>query len=464
MSVCLNKEEIESIGVPVGFRSGETVGLCDPQVAIDSREIRPGGVFFALKGERTDGHEFLPDAFDRGAFLAVVSREWYSRHTEGVHGAGRRYLVVHDTLEALQMMAQRYRTKFSIPVIGIGGSNGKTTTKEMTAAVLSRKFNVHLSKGNLNNHLGVPLTILGLRDTHEVAVVEMGINHPGEMELLVSIALPDHALLTNIGHEHLEFLRDLDGVERAETVLYRETASRGGRLFVNTDDSRLAGAAAGSEHRVDYGSVRNGNRVWPEQVVLDPAGHASFRLCTGAGAAGLTINFAGRHNVHNAVAAAAVGDFFGVPLEEIAEGLRSLVPYDGWKRLELVQADGIRVFNDTYNANPDSVTMAMKTVCEIPCSGRRVLVLGDMLELGAVAAGEHRRIGELVAQLPFEALYTYGELSALACSSAGPRCRGHYTSHAHLLEALRSFLRKDDILLLKGSRGMRLERIAQGLV
>ncbi|ACF47268.1 UDP-N-acetylmuramoylalanyl-D-glutamyl-2,6-diaminopimelate/D-alanyl-D-alanyl ligase [Prosthecochloris aestuarii DSM 271] len=463
MGMCLTKDDLESVGTPAGFALGEAVEWCDPSVSIDSRDIRSGSIFFALKGERTDGHEYVSLAFKSGARCAVVNREWYSRHAESVHQEGWRYLVVHDTVRALQQLASIYRSKFSIPVIGIGGSNGKTTTKEMTAAVLGTTYKVHMSKGNLNNHLGVPLTLFGLRDTHDLAVVEMGINHPGEMELLTSIARPDFALLTNIGHEHLEFLGDLDGVAEAETVLYHDTIMRGGTVFVNTGDARLLAAAREIQNRVDYGPERDGNLIWPEKIVLDPAGRTTFTLCTASGSVSLMLHFSGRHNVDNAVAAAAVGSCFNVPLNAIAEGLGSLVPADGWKRLEFIEAGGIRIFNDTYNANPDSVTMALKTVCEIPCSGRRVLVFADMLELGEVSDAEHRRMGALVAQLPFDAVYTYGEHAALSCLSAGPKCRGHYTSHAHLLDALKAYLSQDDLLLLKGSRGMRLELIAEGL-
>ena len=190
MGMCLTKDDLESVGTPAGFALGEAVEWCDPSVSIDSRDIRSGSIFFALKGERTDGHEYVSLAFKSGACCAVVNREWYSRHAESVHQEGWRYLVVHDTVRALQQLASIYRSKFSIPVIGIGGSNGKTTTKEMTAAVLGTTYKVHMSKGNLNNHLGVPLTLFGLRDTHDLAVVEMGINHPGEMELLTPLPVP----------------------------------------------------------------------------------------------------------------------------------------------------------------------------------------------------------------------------------------------------------------------------------
>lgn len=461
MGMWLERKELEAVGMLVGYPEGEDVRWCDPVAVIDSRMIEGGELFFALQGERTDGHDFVGAAFNRGAACAIVSREWYSHQGASIHGEGMRYLVVPDPEKALQQLAGTYRAKFTGSLIGIGGSNGKTTTKEMIAAVLGEKYCVHASKGNLNNHLGVPLTLLGLRSYHEMAVIEMGINHPGEMELLCSIARPDFGFLTNIGHEHLEFLCDLDGVARAETELYRDVDSRGGTVFLNEADSRLAAAAGGLQHVVPFGTSKG--KIHARHIVLDAEGHPSFILCHEKGELPLTLGFAGRHNVHNSLGAVTVGFFFGCSPEEVQRALEALRPEGGWKRLEVFEANGIRVFNDTYNANPDSALMAMKTVCEVPCSGRRIMVLGDMLELGESSEEAHRSLGELVSRLPFHALYTYGEYAAGSCRAAGSKCRGHFTSHNRLLELLKEELQSGDLLLLKGSRGMRLERIAEGL-
>jgi len=229
------------------------VEVADPAVSIDSRKVEEGGIFVALTGERMDGHRFVEDVFRRGALLAVVSREWFEASGSPLPPPRRGILVVRDTVLGLQQLATIYRESFGIPVVGVGGSNGKTTTKEMLGAVLSTAFRVHMSYANLNNHLGVPLTLLSMRQDTEIAVVEMGINHPGEMELLASIARPTHGLLTNIGHEHLEFLVDLDGVKRAERTLFSFLDESGGIIFVNNDDPRLCDAAVDPRRHILYG-------------------------------------------------------------------------------------------------------------------------------------------------------------------------------------------------------------------
>ena len=463
MKACLQREDFEKAGTLSGFAHDEPVMFPEPSVVIDSRNISGGEIFIALKGDHTDGHHFIHQVFENGAACAVVSREWYSNQGSSVHGAGFRYIVAADTVSAMQQLAQLYRLKFSIPVIGIGGSNGKTTTKEMTASVLRNRYRVHMSEGNLNNHLGVPLTLFGLRDAHEIAVVEMGINHPGEMELLAGIAAPTHGLLTNIGHEHLEFLHDLDGVARAETALYRYLQERNGVVFVNSADKRLAEAAADIGATVVYGASQES--VWAGDTGMDSIGHAMFSLCFQSGAVPVTLRFAGRHNVSNAVAAAAVGLHFGLTPEEIAAGLERLEPAKGWKRLEFQQAGGVTVVNDTYNANPDSVRNALDLLCELSVSGKRIAVIGDMLELGKVSAAEHEGIGRYAASLDnLDILYTFGEQAAHCCKEAGAKCAGHFMDSVRLQQVLNESLNPGDVLLLKGSRGMFLERFAEGLL
>ncbi|WP_294346067.1 UDP-N-acetylmuramoyl-tripeptide--D-alanyl-D-alanine ligase [Prosthecochloris sp.] len=465
MTVCLEKKDFEAVGEVAGYDRDYPVMFADPSVVIDSRKVTGGELFFALKGEKTDGHHYVRQAFERGAACAVVNREWYDALDAAEKERGFGYLVVIDTVHAMQQLARLYRSKFDIPVIGIGGSNGKTTTKEMTASVLRSRYMVHMSEGNLNNHLGVPLTLFGLRREHEIAVVEMGINHPGEMELLTAIARPTHGLLTNIGHEHLEFLRDLNGVAYAETALYRYLQKRHGVVFVNREDKRLDEAAAGMPDTVSYGKRLDGNGVWAEDIRMDAAGRSLFTLCCLAGTVPVTLQFAGRHNVSNAVAAAAVGQHFGLNPKEIAAGLEGLRPGKGWKRLEFQDAGGIIVVNDTYNANPDSMRQALDLLCALPTSGKRVAVIGDMLELGDVSVMEHRAIGRYVAGLrQIDSLYTFGEQAALCCTEAGAKCSGHFTEEEELQEVLSASLDPGDVLLLKASRGMRLERFADGLM
>ncbi len=465
MTVCLQREDFESVGTVAGFCHDDPVMFGAPSVVIDSRKIKGGEIFIALKGEHTDGHHFIRQAFENGAACAVVCREWYDSQGLVEEHAGYRCIVVADTEAAMQQLAGLYRMKFDIPVVAIGGSNGKTTTKEMTASVLSSRFSVHMSEGNLNNHLGVPLTLFGLRSSHEIAVVEMGINHPGEMELLCGIAAPTHGLLTNIGHEHLEFLRDLDGVAHAETALYRYLEERNGVVFVNRRDKRLDDASSALSRTVSYGMEQGDTGVWAEDIRMDSIGHALFTLGSFAGKVPVTLKFAGRHNVSNAVAAAAVGLHFGLTVAEVTTGLERLRPARGWKRLEFQDAGGVVVVNDTYNANPDSLRHALDLLCELPVSGKRVAVIGDMLELGDVSDIEHEAIGRYAAGLEqLDALYTFGEQAALCCREAGAKCSGHFNEEERLQKVLNASLNPGDVLLLKASRGMRLERFAEGLV
>ncbi|WP_167599216.1 UDP-N-acetylmuramoyl-tripeptide--D-alanyl-D-alanine ligase [Chlorobaculum sp. 24CR] len=440
--------------------------LDDPVVVIDSRKAVEGSVFVALPGERTDGHRFVGAVFAAGAAWAVVSRQWFAEKGAEFSGPGHRFLVADDPVAAFQQLATSYRERFDIPVIGIGGSNGKTTTKEMVSAVLSTGFNVLVTQGNFNNHLGVPLTLLQMRRDTEVAVVEMGINHPGEMEFLCSLVRPTHGLLTNIGHEHLEFFGSLDGVADAEAALFRYLEAHGGKAFVNLDDHRLAAAGAELSRKTGYGATPEAGRAWwAEQIGADRVGRISFTLCSEANVRQpVAMQFVGRHNVINAVAASAVGAHFGLDPARIADGLGSLQPAKGWKRMELFDDGEIVVLNDTYNANPDSVRLALDTLAAIECRGRRIAVLGDMLELGDNSPLEHEIIGNYIRQLPVDACLTIGQAARLVCREAGERCLGHFETMDELRGFLVEYVQPGDAVLFKGSRGMRLELAADDLI
>ena len=240
MKGVLTVNEFSTVGqVVLAEAAFPPLEMADPAVVIDSREVAGGELFVALKGEKTDGHCYIGSVFDKGADWAMVSREWYEAQGRVKPPRGKGFIVADDPVAGLQQLAMIYRSAFLIPVVAIGGSNGKTTTKEMAASVLETGFMVQMSRGNRNNHLGVPLTLLQIRRDTDIAVVEMGINHPEEMALLVGIGKPTHGLLTNIGHEHLEFLCDLDGVAEAELKLFEHIDRHGGTVFVNTDDARL---------------------------------------------------------------------------------------------------------------------------------------------------------------------------------------------------------------------------------
>ncbi len=439
--------------------------ILSPVVVIDSREVNGGEIFIALKGENADGHGFIGTVFEKGACWAMVSRQWYEAQGSVEPPLGKGFIVTDDPVAGLQQLAAIYRSKFSIPVVAIGGSNGKTTTKEMVASVLGRGFKVQMSQGNRNNHLGVPLTLLQLRHDTDIAVVEMGINHPGEMELLARIAMPTHALLTNIGHEHLEFLLDLDGVAKAEAQLFDYLRQHGGTAFVNTDDSRLCEAAVGLESTVNYGVEKSlGISCWARDISVNMAGTLSFLFCSTAGTESVSLNFTGKHNVVNAIAAAAVGQHFGLSLPLIREGLERLAPAPGWKRLEVLDSCGLKILNDTYNANSDSMRGAIDALCDMPCNGKRVAVLGDMLELGVAGEAEHEAIGRYIKKSSVDVLFTFGEKALIIGREAPELFQGHFECREKLLAALLRVLEEGDTLLFKGSRGMKLEQVVDALI
>ena len=462
----LSVHDFRAVGEVVSAEEGYVpLEITDPVVVIDSRDVHGGELFIALKGEKTDGHCYIAGVFEKGASWAMVKREWYEAQGSAGPPAGKGFIVVEDTVEGLQKLSHLYRNTFAIPVVAVGGSNGKTTTKEMAASVLETGFKVQMSRGNRNNHLGVPLTLFQLRHDTGIAVVEMGINHPEEMDLLTAIGEPTHALLTNIGHEHLEFLFDLDGVERAELKLFEDLERRGGTIFVNFDDPRLQAAGTAVAGSISYGTVESSAHIcWSRDVVVEPDGRVSFALCSASGTEKVTLNFTGRHNVINAVAAAAVGLHFGLSIRQVREGLERLVPAAGWKRLEVVDAAGIRILNDTYNANSDSMRLAIDALCDMQCSGKRIAVLGDMLELGAASEVEHETIGRYIQQSTVDILLSYGEKARLICSEAPGCCRGHFESREKLIEALLGVVDAGDAVLFKGSRGMKLEQVVEALL
>jgi UDP-N-acetylmuramoyl-tripeptide--D-alanyl-D-alanine ligase len=461
----LEMNDLQKVGRVVAGDAMHFSGvITEPDVVIDSRAVRGGEIFVALKGEKTDGHEFVDEVFSKGASWAMVSRAWFESRGSVCPSGAQGFIVTEDTVAGLQLLGSLYRGTFSIPVIAVGGSNGKTTTKEMMAAVLGTGYAVHMSRGNMNNHLGVPLTLLQIRRNTDIAVVEMGINHPGEMIQLASLARPTHGLLTNIGHEHLEFLVDLDGVAAEELALFDYLRHTGGTCFVNRDDSRLNAAGSAIAGHISYGLDEHPeNMCFAKDISVASDGRICFTLCSVDECVKVSLNFTGRHNVINAVAAATVGRHFGLDPAAVAEGLGSLVPAPGWKRLEVLDASGIRILNDTYNANSDSVRRAIDALCDMPCDGRRIAVLADMLELGAAGDVEHEAVGRYIQQRPLDLLFTFGDKARLVCREAAGRCGGHFDDRQSLLETLKSELRTGDVVLFKGSRGMKLEQFVEAV-
>jgi UDP-N-acetylmuramoyl-tripeptide--D-alanyl-D-alanine ligase len=423
-------------------------------VSTDSRTIGPGELFVALSGETFDGHSFVSRARERGATAAIVERV-----VEGVDGLA--LVVVDDALAALARLARNHRRKFRIPVLAVAGSNGKTTTKEMIAAVLRTSRAVLSTAGNYNNHIGVPLTLLRLRGEHEVAVVEIGTNHPGELAALLKILEPTHGIITNIGSEHLEFFGSLKGVAREEGTLFRWLAGRG-LAFVNADDQEAVRLARTVRKRFTFGFSR-GLDVSGTGLAFDPLGCPEFR-CGGKKVARsfpVRLPVPGAHSAANALAAAAVGVAFKVPPGKIRTALAGFKAVS--KRMEVLSIAGITVFNDTYNANPDSVIAGLRALAGAAVAGKRIAVLADMKELGTDGPAEHARVGAALSELGIEYLLTYGTAAKHYHDGARATFAVHYDQKNVLAEYLAELLMAGDAVLIKGSRGMAMEDVVSFL-
>jgi len=423
------------------------------EIEIDTRKLVPGNLFAALRGAHADGHNFVGAAAAAGAAGALVQR---------LSDAPLAQIVVGDVEIALAQAARSVRAKFTGPVIGIAGSNGKTTVKEMLAAILSQRGPCLATRGNLNNHLGVPMTLLRLDATHRSAVIEMGANHRGDIEQLVRIARPDIGLITNAGAEHLEGFGSLEGAARAEGEMVSALAASG-IAVINADDAYAALWRASTAARLCTFALHAEADYRAEglQFEVGEQGFCSrFRLCSPAGAVAVTLALAGRHNVYNALAAAAAAASAGASLEQIASGLAVMRAVQG--RLQFHRTrQGAWLIDDSYNANPSSARAALAVLAQLP--GRRWLVLGDMAELGEFAEASHHEIGELARSQGIERLFSLGGLAALASERFGSGA-SHYQDVGELTRALEAELSPDVRVLIKGSRVNRLERVVEAIV
>lgn len=441
-------------------------------ISTDSRSLKKGELFIPLVGESFDGHDFIPLAAERGAAASLVSRAWLARRESTPTELP--LLAVDDTLEAYGRIATAHRQEFSFPVIAVAGSNGKTTTKDLLTALLSTRYEVVATEGNLNNLIGVPATILRMTEEHTAAVVEIGTNCPGEIEQLCRILRPTHGLITNIGREHLELLGSLDGVAREEGALFDYLSENGGVPFVNIDDPYLKSMGRRIPNKVKYGrgsSADIGGRVGP----LDESGAPSLTIIDRRKEEpkeiALQLRTPGVHTASNALAAAAVALTLKVPATRVRKALSEFAPRSykaGYARLlAMTAANGARLLNDTYNSNPDSVSAAIVTLVAMKPGkgGRRIAVLADMKELGASSAEEHARIGrEVAAQKKLDIVLFHGEEmrlayeAALSVDGAGVETL-HFEQKNSLADAVAEMLRPEDILLVKGSRGMKMEEV-----
>jgi UDP-N-acetylmuramoyl-tripeptide--D-alanyl-D-alanine ligase len=435
------------------------------EVVTDSSKVKGNSVFVALKGERLDGHRFVADAVGHGARCVIVHR----RPGRAVGNAA--VIEVPDTLKALGDLAHFRREKFAPKVVAITGSNGKTTTKELLAAILEESFldggalrdKVLKTEGNFNNLVGLPLTLLRLRADHRVAVVELGTNHPGEIQRLAQIADPDLGIITSVAPAHLEGLRSVAGVAREKGALYRNIRP-GGAIAVNLDDAwarRLGERFKG--RKITYG--KRGS-VRAESWRSLGAEGTRFVLRMGQARCAVRLHYPGGHNVVNALGAAALARHLGISAAAIRRGLERARPLG--MRMQVEQWRGIGIINDAYNANPASVEAAVRTLAEIKGEGEKIAVLGDMFELGKQSRQQHLKVGKRIGQQQISALYLLGaeaEQMRKGALRAGMPPEKIFVGkdHGDLVRQLRGRLRLGDWLLVKGSRGMKMEKILEGL-
>ncbi len=426
-------------------------------VSTDSRKLQTDEIYFALRGERHDGHDFVVEVIKKGALAAVVEKTWWSKNPGLLKDAA--IFTVDDTLKAMQELSNVYRNKFSLPVLGLTGTNGKTTTKEMIAGVLSELGSVCKTEGNLNNHIGVPLTLFTLTKDHRAAVVEMGTNHFGEITRLCEIAEPRYGLITNIGRGHLQFLGDVEGVARAKMELFH-SLSTDGVVFVNLDDPLIAKHTPKLKKIITYGfkdeAMVNARRVEPDDFGF-PRMQVEDEI--------FTLNLLGNHNLTNALAAVAVGREFGVSLEKMKGALENVrVP---GKRMEVIRRKNFLILNDSYNANPDSTLAALAILKNLKIAGKKIFVFGDMLELGDAAAVEHAKIGEALHNFDVDLFFAFGLLSfeavRVAQESVHPIMAQHFSDKTELVAELKNQIAAGDALLVKGSRGIKMEEVVESL-
>ncbi|MBQ5825073.1 MAG: UDP-N-acetylmuramoyl-tripeptide--D-alanyl-D-alanine ligase [Clostridia bacterium] len=440
---------LKEISAVLGCDCGEDKQVLN--VCTDTRKITQGSLFIALVGERFDGNDFVEAAFEKGAVAAVCSRP--------VDASGE-VLVVENTGMALLKIAAYYRSLFSIPFVGVTGSVGKTTTKEMVYAVLSEKFNTLKNEGNLNNEIGLPTTVFRLDSDYEAAILEMGMSAFGEISRLAAVAQPNVGIITKIGVSHIEHLGSREGILKAKLEIL-DGLKPGAPLIVNGDDDLLSTVKLSDRPVITFG-IENGSCDY-RAVDIEQSGYStSFTVLFCGGEQRVTIPTVGMHNVYNALSAFAAGVFLGVSPASAANGLANYVT--SGMRQNVRDFDGITLVEDCYNASPDSVRAAVEVLCGMHAN-TRTLVFGDMLELGEFSEQAHREVGELVASKGIDRFFTYGKMAALAAETAekcGSGLVKAFDDKLALAAELKATLVSGDAVLFKASRGMKLEDVING--
>jgi len=424
------------------------------KVSTDSRTIKPGELFVALRGEKFEGHDFVESATKAGATGALVDLNW-----AGYVPDNFALLRTPDTLQAYQALAANYRRSLALKVLAITGSNGKTSTKDFAASVLARKFRVTKTEGNFNNHVGLPRTILEATSEDEVAVWEIGMNHPGEIAVLSKIAAPDAAIITNIGVAHIEFMGSREAIA-AEKGALAEAIEPQGTVILNADDPFSEGMAARTGAKIIFAGTTGGAVRAIE--IRQSADGSEFTIVEGAHRCRAQLPVAGSHMVQNALLAVAAGRAFGLSIEECAAGLAAAPLTKA--RLQIKEIGGVHFLDDSYNANPDSMKAALRTLVELDTEGKRIAVLGEMRELGTQSERGHREVGETAATLGVNQLITIGDAAKLIAEGARTAGLDKVSSTRSTTEAARllgDIAEPGDLVLIKGSRAARTEEVIE---
>ena len=423
-------------------------------IVTDSRQTEPGALFIAIPGERVDGHVFIEDVIAKGALAVMSERDLGQRPFP--------YIQVKSSLQAVKDIAQFYLEQLQIPVVGITGSVGKTSTKEVIASVLSQKFRVLKTQGNFNNELGLPLTVFGLRPEHEMAVLEMGINQFGEMTRLAKIARPDTCVITNIGPCHLEYLGSRDGVFQAKTEVF-PYIKPGGRAVLNGDDDKLSEVGSVNGSMPLFFGMSSSADVWADMLENHGLEGMGCRIHMGEDSFFVRIPIPGKHMVYNALAAAAVGKCYGLNADEIRRGIESLEPVDG--RLRMVKTGTAAIIDDCYNANPVSMKASLEVLKNTP--GRKTAILGDMGELGSGQVQMHREVGAYAGTCGLDLCICVGSLSrhmAEAARDTNPHMEVIYLEQLEaVMEILPRLAEKGGTILVKASHFMEFHKVVHVL-
>lgn len=420
----------------------------------DSREIKEGSLFLAIKGARVDGHDFIEKCYDMGAVCALCEK--------APENPNKPYILVNSTLEAVKQIAESYRQLFDIPVIGISGSVGKTSTKEMIASVLAQKFKVHKTMGNLNNELGVPLTLFGLEEEHQAAVIEMGISDFGEMQRISKMVKPTICVITIIGSCHLENLGDRNGVLKAKTEMFANMVDNA-KIILNGDDDKLRTVKEVKGIKPEFYGLNGGNKYYAENIKNNGTEGVDCTLCFDDTKLNVTIPALGNYMVSNALAAVAVGKTLGLSDEQLINGVESYKTVGS--RANLIKTQKVTIIDDCYNANPNSVKAAIDTLANF--SGRKVAVLGDMKELGKTELQLHNEIGVYAAQKKIDVVVAVGPLAKEIF--AGVKKENSETQAVYFenideaQKNLKDLLKQEDTVLVKASHSMQFEKIVEYL-